>query len=315
MKYANYLSIRREKQECIEIPLDFVSVDFETLYSHRVSACSIGMAKFKNGELVDEFYSLIRPPFDFFDKKGHVLTWIHGFTEKDFENEKNMAELMPEIENFIENLPLVAHNACVERNCFSQTIDYYGIATNTNLSDFIDTYPLSRVIEKKLGISINGTGTHSLDGVCKRFNLPDFEHHNALDDAKMCGFLLLKLKEASDCVNRGENYVVDLNEKPKKKKSQKYRVEDIKPLQDLETVKDSPFKGYHVVLTGFTLKQSQEYGHLLHELGATLCKCVNSKTKYLICGSNPGPKKMEQALELDIEIINEQRLLEILKTI
>ena len=31
--------------------------------------------------IVDRYYSLIRPPFDYPGKNGVALTWIHGFTE------------------------------------------------------------------------------------------------------------------------------------------------------------------------------------------------------------------------------------------
>ena len=113
----------------------FVSIDFETLYPQRVSACSIGMVKYKDGNIVDKYYSLIRPPFDYPGKKGYALTHIHGFTEDILINEKTFEELLPEIESFVEDLPLVAHNSCVEKNCIRDTVDFYGIRTSLKYNE------------------------------------------------------------------------------------------------------------------------------------------------------------------------------------
>ena len=115
----------------------FVSIDFETLYPQRVSACSIGMVKYKDGNIVDKYYSLIRPPFDYPGKKGYALTHIHGFTEDILINEKTFEELLPEIESFVEDLPLVAHNSCVEKNCIRDTVDFYGIRTSLKYNEIL----------------------------------------------------------------------------------------------------------------------------------------------------------------------------------
>ena len=178
-----------------ELPTDFVSIDFETLYSQRVSACSIGMVKYRDGKKVNQYYSLIRPPFDYPGKSGQVLTWVHGISEDDVRNEKTFAELLPEIENFVGGLPLVAHNASVEKCCIRDVCAYYEIETKLDYNNILDTLPLSREAEAKVGIQVEGQGTHSLDAVCSRFNVPVLNHHNALEDAEMCGNLMVKFRE------------------------------------------------------------------------------------------------------------------------
>lgn len=177
------------------IPSSFVSIDFETLYSQRVSACSIGMVKYRDGKKVDQYYSLIRPPFDYLGKSGQVLTWVHGISEDDVRNEKTFAELLPEIENFVEGLPLVAHNASVEKCCIRDVCNYYEIETKLDYNNILDTLPLSREAEDKTGLQVEGQGTHSLDAVCNRFGIPVLNHHNALEDAEMCGNLMVKFRE------------------------------------------------------------------------------------------------------------------------
>lgn len=194
-RYGNSdIQINKALQK-VEIPSSFVSIDFETLYSQRVSACSIGMVKYHDGKKVDQYYSLIRPPFDYPGKSGQVLTWVHGISEDDVRNEKTFAELLPEIEAFVESLPLVAHNASVEKCCIRDVCAYYEIETKLDYNNILDTLPLSREAEAKVGIQVEGQGTHSLDAVCSRFNVPVLNHHNALEDAEMCGNLMVKFRE------------------------------------------------------------------------------------------------------------------------
>lgn len=178
-----------------DIPSSFVSIDFETLYSQRVSACSIGMVKYRDGKKVDQYYSLIRPPFDYPGKSGQVLTWVHGISEDDVRNERTFAELLPEIENFVGGLPLVAHNASVEKCCIRDVCSFYEIDTKLDYNNILDTLPLSREAEAKVGLQVEGQGTHSLDVVCSRFGVPVLNHHNALEDAEMCGNLMVKFHE------------------------------------------------------------------------------------------------------------------------
>ena len=191
--YSN-LQINEEPQK-VDIPSSFVSIDFETLYSQRVSACSIGMVKYLDGEKVDQYYSLIRPPFDYPGKSGQVLTWVHGISEDDVRYEKTFAELLPEIERFVDGLPLVAHNASVEKCCVRDASAYYEIETSLDYENIYDTLPLSRDVEAKLGLQVEGQGTHSLDAVSYRFDIPVLNHHNALEDAEMCGNLMVKFRE------------------------------------------------------------------------------------------------------------------------
>lgn len=187
--------ISKKKEETISIPSSFVSIDFETLYSQRVSACSVGMVKYKDGKITDRYYSLIRPPFDYPGKSGKELTWVHGISKEMLINEKTFAELLPEIENFVDGVPLVAHNASVEKCCIRDVCAYYDIKTKLDFENIIDTLPLSKEAEVKVGKVIEGQGTHSLDAVCSRFGVEIKNHHNALDDAEMCGNLLLVFNE------------------------------------------------------------------------------------------------------------------------
>ena len=305
----NHLNTKQRSDaiEGINLPRSFVGIDFETLYPQRVSACSVGMVKYIDGEIVDRFYTLIRPPFDYPGKCGSVLTWIHGLTEDMVKDARTFEEVLPEMENFVDGLPLVAHNACVERACIREASAFYGVETKLDYENIYDTLTLSRQAEAKLGISEEGPGTHQLDTVCKRFGISGNNHHNALADAEMSGNLMVLFQKI---LSEGET--VDVIETPSAPR-QKYNPEDKVQRTDLDSVADNPFKNQVVVLTGFAKSDSQEYAHKLNELGAIIKDGVNKKTNILITGYNAGPSKMQKAQEFGVRIMCEEEFKEIIK--
>jgi DNA polymerase-3 subunit epsilon len=59
--------------------MESVAIDVETANADMASICQIGLAKYSNGILVDEWSSLIDPK-DYFD---FINIDIHGITEND----------------------------------------------------------------------------------------------------------------------------------------------------------------------------------------------------------------------------------------
>ncbi|MCR4789587.1 MAG: hypothetical protein K5839_00750 [Treponemataceae bacterium] len=302
-----------------DLPTSFVAIDFEHLYAQKVSACSVGMVKYIDGKKVDTYYSLIKPPTIYRGKKGTAVSHIHGFTEADFETERTFVEVLPEMEAFAGDLPLVAHNAPTEKGCIEETCSFYQLKTHLHYWEILDTYRIAEQVEKRLGYYIKGAGTHSLDVVCLRFNLPTLKHHNALDDAEMCGNLLLALKQTLQDFENGQKDIalveVDMEEVKKEKKAQscKYNKEDCSKRNDLDCIADNPFKNQVIVLTGFSCEKSQCYGHKLHELGADIKQGITKKTTLLVMGPTPGQKKVEKCKEENIKMIDEKEFLELLQ--
>lgn len=295
------------KYDVKTLPNSFVGIDFETLYPQRVSACSIGMVKYIDGEIVDRFYTLIRPPFDYPGKCGSVLTWVHGLTEEMVKDAKTFKELLPEIETFVDGLPLVAHNSCVEKACIRDASAFYGVETTLDYENIFDTLPLSKQVEAELGILEEGPGTHQLDTVCRRFGISGNNHHNALADAEMTGNLMVAFQKILD-----EGKTIEVAASPLIPK-QKYNPEDKAQRTDLECVADNLFKNQVVVLTGFAKNDSHEYAHKLNELGAIIKESVNKKTNILITGYNAGPSKMQKAQEVGARIMSEEEFKEIIR--
>lgn len=233
-KYGQYLYDKVQMQPAqthavtqTSLPTTFVGVDFETLYSQRVSACSVGLVKYIDGVIVDRYYSLIRPPFDYEGKCGFPLTKFHGLRKEDLYDQRTMEEILPELEEFIGDLPLVAHNASVEKGCFRDTLAYYNLQTSIKYESIIDTLKISKEIEQRLGIYETGEGTHTLDAVCRRFAVKEMNHHHALDDAEMAGNLILAFKQALEL---GKVEPIEIKENLPQAKEQ--REEPIKKVEE-----------------------------------------------------------------------------------
>lgn len=231
IKSSKFWSYQQETQvttpQDITLPTTFVGVDFETLYSQRVSACSVGLVKYIDGVIVDRYYSLIRPPFDYEGKCGFPLTKFHGLRKEDLYDQRTMEEILPELEEFIGDLQLVAHNASVEKGCFRDTLAYYNLQTSIKYESIIDTLKISKEIEQRLGIYETGEGTHTLDAVCRRFAVKEMNHHHALDDAEMAGNLILAFKQALEL---GKVEPIEIKENLPQAKEQ--REEPIKKVEE-----------------------------------------------------------------------------------
>jgi DNA polymerase-3 subunit epsilon len=159
--------------------MNFVSIDFETAKYSRESACSIGMVKYMDGKAADTYYSLIRPP------KLYIrpdFTEIHGLTVEDVKDAPTFADLWDSaIKPFIGGLPLAAHNAPFDMGVLWAVLEWYEL--EIPVLRYFCTCSLSRR-------TWPGLESYSLSALAERFGIV-YNAHNALDDAKTCGKLVL----------------------------------------------------------------------------------------------------------------------------
>jgi len=76
---------------------------------------------------------------------------------------------------------------------------------------------------------------------------------------------------------------------------------------------EGPLVGAGCVLTGTLSRPRGEYAKMIELAGGVVQSAVSSKTRYLIAGANTGATKTEKARALGTEVIDEARLLELLK--
>lgn len=252
--------------------MNFTAIDFETANPKRTSACSIGMAKVRDGKIVDTFYELLRPvPEEF----HYINTSIHGITPEMVANSKTLVGLWDQVEQFVENDVLLAHSVSFEQSVINQTM----LAHNLPIPsfDYLCTLYMSRVnYPRRLG--------YKLDDVCKDLLGRTVNHHHALEDAIACAELGIHLigmfpqQPLRDLM--GALYVV-----PQREKREWEKLTGIKPTRE-ELDPSHPFFDQRMVITGELSTMSRERAvQLLVDCGGVYQDKVTKVTNYLLIGN------------------------------
>lgn len=265
---------------------DFITIDFETANEKRNSACSIGIAAVKGLKVVETYHSLIRPePCEFRD----INTHIHGITAEMVENEKTLAELLPEISHyFTPNIPVVAHNAEFDISVFKEscTAKLPGFFYADSM-DIVKPYISgSRKLEKcaaELGVCVE----------C---------HHDAADDARVCAEICIEALQRAGCCGVWEciakqglsfkSVNVALQKKETKSKNEtapkKHSYSKVKPFDISQTVdavdEGNPLFGKVIVFTGDMSIKRKDAMQLAVNCGAVVKSGVTRATDYLVVG-------------------------------
>lgn len=151
------------------MPTSFTAIDFETAQGKRWSICQVGLVRVVEGNITEKISLLVQPPDNYY---WDNFINIHGITPEQTANAPTFAMIWKQIEPFIKNQNLVAHNGfAFDFHCLKQTLVSY----NIEIPDF------------------NGHCTYRLFGdnlasLCEQYNIP-LNHHDALSDAMACAEL------------------------------------------------------------------------------------------------------------------------------
>ncbi len=158
----------------------FAAIDFELANGVRNSVCSVGIVVVENGKIVDEYYSLVRPPKNLYHWGNSRVTKIYA---KHTKNSPNFLDIYPEIKKRLQGRNMVAHNEDFDRDVLKVVMQYYGLdIKELNIPEkwecTVEIYKAKEVESAKL------------NRLCKAYNI-EIEHHNALSDARACALLYL----------------------------------------------------------------------------------------------------------------------------
>lgn len=156
----------------------YIAFDVETpnRFNNRMSA--IGISVIENGEIVQEFYSLVDPeqPFDPFN------TLLTGISAESVADAPNFAALWPTIEPILSSGVLAAHNAPFDIGVLRKCLAAYGIPWRATARGLC-TVQMGRQLLP--GIS------HKLNDLCDYFGIA-LNHHRADSDSHACAEILLR---------------------------------------------------------------------------------------------------------------------------
>ncbi|WP_454111965.1 exonuclease domain-containing protein [Microbacterium aurum] len=162
--------------------LDFVALDFETANRAPSSACAVGGVRVRDGKVVEEFHSLIRPPEDHDEfEPGNVR--VHGIRSSDVTRAPRWPELYPQLRDFIGDDVVVGHNAAFDTSVLLNTCGAYDI----------DWPVLNVVCTLRLARAALRLPSYSLPWVAEHLDVPAFDHHGPLADARASALVLLAL--------------------------------------------------------------------------------------------------------------------------
>jgi len=159
--------------------LDFTAIDFETANSSSASACSVGLVKVRDGEVVDTAYWLIRPPAG----HDHFSEWntrIHGIMAPDVEEALLWSEQLSDLVAFADGDHLVAHNAGFDM----------GVIQGACRASFIDIPSFGYLCSLQVARKTYHLDSYRLPVAAMAAGFEDFTHHNALADSRACAAIV-----------------------------------------------------------------------------------------------------------------------------
>jgi DNA polymerase-3 subunit epsilon len=165
----------------------FVAIDFETADREPDSACSVGLVRVENGEIVRKVVQLIRPPRldegDLFNAPAEEFqfTYIHGIKPTEVLNQPTFGQAWPNLAKILDGAHfLAAHNAPFDAGVLAACCAAARLPKPAHR--FIDTVRLARDTWK-----IYPT---KLPNVCQHLKI-ELNHHEALSDAEACAKIVI----------------------------------------------------------------------------------------------------------------------------
>ena len=162
--------------------LDFIALDIETtgFDFQQDEIIEIGAVKYVNGTLIDEFSIFIKP-------KKEIPLFIKQLTnisDEQLENGEKLSNALLKLSDFIEDLPLVCHNAKFDIGFIKEKFRRNNLAIFDN--DIFDTLSLSRIY-------LPFTTNHKLVTIAEYLDISLLNAHRAIYDAKATAEIFVKL--------------------------------------------------------------------------------------------------------------------------
>lgn len=170
--------------------LDFTAIDFETANSNSASACSVGMVKVRDGEVVDKAGWLIHPPIGY-DAFNEWNTRIHGITAPDVDEARLWSEQLPDLVAFVAGDTLIAHNAGFDM----------GVITAACAASFVDCPDFDYLCSLLIARRTYHLDSYRLPAAAMAAGFEDFHHHNALADAEACAAIVVHAAQRHDAMD------------------------------------------------------------------------------------------------------------------
>ncbi len=173
----------------------FTTIDFELATAKYNSVCAVGIVNVVNGEISNEFYSLVRPPEN---KYMWQTSRVHGIKPKHTANSPSFIQIYPIIKEMIQGQHMVAHDELLDRSVLKESMEHYGLCYPELMLS--DSWDCTSKIYRSYGFE------RTKLSICCELMGVELKHHDALSDARATAELFLKKDAAMEMMRSGKVY-------------------------------------------------------------------------------------------------------------
>lgn len=159
---------------------NYIVCDLETsgLDPQKDKIIEIAMIKVKDYSIVEAYQTLINPGI----KLPFRITRLTGISDTELAASLTINEILPDIINFMEGIPMVGHNVEFDRSFLASLLGHLPFST------YLDTYELTKILFPHFN-------DYSLSGLANQLNFNHRPCHRAMDDTIAAVELLSALLE------------------------------------------------------------------------------------------------------------------------
>jgi DNA polymerase-3 subunit epsilon len=248
----------------------FLAVDVETANSDISSICQIGAVLFRDGEPVEEYATLVNPETHF----DGLNIEIHGIEPEMVNDAPLFPTAFGALTDWFRSHTVVSHGS-FDRVAFNRACERYNQVFE--VAGWLDSMKVVRRTWDQFAYKGYGLGK-----LCAHFGI-EFEHHDALEDARAAGIILCRALDESglsfdDLVVRASQPI-----------SGRTWAETIK----MDGNPDGPLFGEEIVFTGELSIPRSEAAKLAAQAGCKVHPTVTKRTTMLVLGTQDLTKLAE----------------------
>jgi len=160
-------------------PQSFIALDVETtgLDAEKDEIINIALVRFENGKVADSIDLLVKPQREI----SSFVKYLTGISQNELNEAKSFKEIVPQILEFIDGKPLVAHNIAFDSKIFTLALNRNGFKNREFI--FWDSLAIAQAAWT--------FESHKLVNLIKLLNIEVAASHRALPDAEACGKVFL----------------------------------------------------------------------------------------------------------------------------